>query len=176
MANLLLARDLQVEADYGQIYIYDPQTQVVEGMDELDDDQWQLASEDAYDSRRFVGYDKSLVSVITPSQFNWKVPLRLEVSDAPPALDAVDWDHIVEVPLPTPSGTLCFQASGGGEPIETTIPPGTYRARFSGRGYTAEVGEIEGHETYRLQLWPAEESESALLKYWDGFDLLRPNA
>jgi hypothetical protein len=173
MANLLLARDLQVEADYGQIYIYDPETQVVEEIGELDDP-WQRASDDAYDSRRFVGYDRSLVSVVTPSQFNWKAPLRLEVNDKAPALDAEDWDHIVEVPLPTPSGTLCLQASGGGEPVETTIPPGTYRARFSGRGYSAEVGEIEGHETYRLQLWLAEESEPALLKYWAGYDIVRP--
>jgi hypothetical protein len=74
-------------------------------MDELDDP-WERAGDDAYGSRRLVGYDKSLVSVITPSQFNWTAPLRLEVSDTPPSLDTDAWDHVVEVPLPAPSGTL----------------------------------------------------------------------
>jgi hypothetical protein len=35
----------------------------------------------------------------------------------------------------------------------------------------ARAGEIEGHESYRLQLWPADETKPVLLKYWDGFDL-----
>jgi hypothetical protein len=76
---------------------------------------------------------------------------------------------------PAPSGRLCFEASGGGEPIETQIPAGTYRARLSGRGYVAGVGEIEGHESYCLQLWPAEETAPVLIKYWHGYDVMRPD-
>ena len=44
-----------------------------------------------------------------------------------------------------------------------------------GRGYVAGVGEIEGHESYRLQLWPAEETDPALIKYWSGYDVMRPD-
>ena len=151
-----LVRNLEIEADYGQIYIYDPQTQVWDENATDDDNSLERAMDDAYDSRRFVGYDSGLVDLLTPSQYNWKVPMRIEVSNESPSLDEEAWDHIVEVPLPVPSGMLYFQASGGGTPIETQIPADTYRARLSGRGFVAGAGEIEGHESYRLQLWPAE--------------------
>jgi len=170
-----LVRELHIESDYGQIYIYDPETQMVADADWSEENNpLQRAADDAHDSRRFVGYDSGLVDVLAPSQYNWKAPMRIEVSDGPPALDADAWDHVVEVPLPVPSGRLSFEASGGGTPIETKIPVGTYRARFSGRGYVAGAGEIEGHESYRLQLWPAEESEPTLVKYWAGYDVMRP--
>jgi hypothetical protein len=170
---MTLVRELTVESDYGQIYIYDPQTQADADWSE-DDNPFERAMDDAHDSRRFVGFDAGLVDVSTPSQYNWKAPMRIEVSDEAPPLDADAWDHIVEVPLPVPSGTLSFEASGGGTPIETQIPPGTYRARFSGRGYVTDAGEIEGRESYRLQLWPAEESAPVLIKYWDGYDVVHP--
>jgi hypothetical protein len=171
-----LVRDLHVEADYGQIYIYDPQTQMADAAATEDDNQLNRAMDDGYDSRRFVGYDSGLIDVLTPSQYNWKAPMRIEVSDEAPPLDADRWDHVVEVPLPVPSGTLYFQSSGGGAPIETRIPPGTYRARFSGRGYVAGAGEIEGHESYRLLLWQAAEAKPTLVKYWGGYDVMRPDA
>ena len=169
-----LVRELEVEADYGQIYIYDPETQQPADDATDDDNPLERALDDAYESRRFVGYDSGLIDVITPSQYNWKAPMRIEVSETPPASDVETWDHVVEVSLPVPSGRLVFQASGGGAPIETQIPAGNYRARFSGRGYAAGVGEIEGHESYRLQLWPADEAEPQLVRYWEGYDLLRP--
>ena len=71
--------------------------------------------------------------------------MRIEVSQAPPESDAESWDHMVELPLPVPSGRLVFQASGGAAPVETHIPTGNYRARFSGRGYVIGAGEIEAH-------------------------------
>jgi hypothetical protein len=135
----------------------------------------QRAADDAHDSRRFVGCDNGLIDVLAPSQYNRNAPMRIEVSNGPPPLDADAWDHIVPVPLPVPSGTLSFEASGGAAPIETQIPAGTYRARLSDRGDVAGVGEIEGQEAYRLQLWLAEESEPTLVKYWDGYDIMRPN-
>jgi hypothetical protein len=170
-----LVQDLEVQADYGQIYIYDPQTQIWDENATEDDNLLQRALDDASESRRFVGYDGGLVDLLTPSQYNWKVPMRIEVSDEPPPLDAEAWDHIVEAPLPVPSGRLYFEASGGGTPIETQIPAGTYRARLSGRGFVAGAGEIEGHESYRLQLWPAEKAKAALVKYWRGYDIIRPD-
>ena len=169
-----LVLELEVESDYGQIYIYDPETQLADDTATEDDNPLQRAMEDASSSRRFVGYDSGLIDLITPSQYNWKAPVRIEVSEAEPPVDTDGWDHIVEVPLPVPSGTLAFEASGGGTPIEAQIPPGTYRARISGRGYVAGAGEIEGHESYRLQLWPAAEAEPKLVKYWQGFDVMRP--
>jgi hypothetical protein len=172
-----LVRELYVASDYGQIYIYDPETQQDEWADVYDEESSAIfrAMDDASESRRFVGYAKGMVDVLTPSQYNWQAPMRVEVSDARPRLDTDEWDHVVEVPLPVPSGTLCFEASGGSEPIETQIPAGTYRARLSGRGFVAGIGEIEGRESYRLQLWPAEEADPALIKYWSGYDVMRPD-
>ena len=171
-----LVRELEIEADYGQIYIYDPATQLPDQDATEDDDPLQRAMEDGYESGRFVGHAGGLIDVITPSQYNWKATMRIEVSQSPPDSDAESWDHVVELPLPVPSGRLLFQASGGAAPIETKIPTGNYRARFSGRGYVAGAGEIEGHETYRLQLWLSEETEPRLVRYWAGYDLMRPDA
>jgi hypothetical protein len=170
-----IVRELEVQSDYGQIYIYDAETQASGENDTEDDNPLMRALDDASNSRRFVGYDNGLVDVLTPSQYNWKAPMRIVVSDDPPPLDVDGWDHVVEVPLPVPSGRLAFEASGGGTPIETRVPPNTYRARISGRGYVAGAGEIEGHESYRLQLWPAEKAPPKLIKYWSGFDVMRPD-
>jgi hypothetical protein len=145
-----LVRELDVASDYGQIYIFDPETQQDDWANDEESSAIFRAMDDAYESRRFVGYAKGMVDLLTPSQYNWKAPMRVEVCDAPPALDTDEWDHVVEVPLPVPSGTLCFAASGGREPIEIQIPAGTYRARLSGQGYVAGVEEIEGQESYRL--------------------------
>jgi hypothetical protein len=170
---LAFVLELIVEADYGQIYVYDPETQA-DMPDDLYEDQLERASDDADTSRRFVGYDRGLVDILTPSQFNWKMPMRIEVWEDAPPLDLDAWDHVAEVPLPVPSGTLCFQASGGGEPIEAQIPAGNYRVRVSGQGFIAGVGEIEGAEKYRLQLWPSDDAQAALVKYCQGYDLMRP--
>ena len=168
-----VVRELHVQSDYGQIYIYDPETQ--EDADwSVDDNPFMRAMDEGSDSRRFVGYDSGLVDVLTPSQYNWNAPMRVEVSDGRPPPDLEAWDHVAEVPLPVPSGRLCFEASGGGTPIETRIPAGTYRARLSGRGYVAGAGDIEGHESYRLQLWSEDEAEPKLLKYWDGWNIRDP--
>jgi hypothetical protein len=61
-----------------------------------------------------------------------------------------------------------------GSSFEAQIPAGHYRARVSGRGFVARVGEIEGAETYRLQLWTSDDAQPAPVKYWQGYDLMRP--
>jgi hypothetical protein len=164
-----LVQQLTVEADYSQIYVYDANESVEDaGVQTEDDNSLLRALDDAYESRRFVGYDAGVVDIVTPSQYNPHVPLELEIRDGPPPLDLDDWDHVVEVPLPAPSGTIAFEASGGGRPIEAKIPPGIYRARVSGRGFRS--GAFEGGESFRLELWPAPKAEPKLVKYWPGFD------
>jgi len=168
-----LVRELDVQSDYGQLYIFDSEALVDDSDWTLDDNPLTRALDDGSANRRFVGYDSGLVDLLTPSQYNWKAPMRIEVFDEAPPLDVDGWDHVVEVPLPIPSGKLAFEASGFGTPILTEIPSGTYRARLSARGLVAGAGEIEGHESYRIQLWPAAESEPKLIKYWDGYDVMR---
>jgi hypothetical protein len=64
-------RELTVESDYGQIYLYDPGLAAQASLtteDTDDDNQLSRALDDAYDTRRFVGYDTGLVDILTPSQ------------------------------------------------------------------------------------------------------------
>jgi hypothetical protein len=168
-----VVRELHVEAGSGQIYIYDPKTQADEEATEADNPLVR-AMEDGYKSRRFVGSYHGVIDVITPSQASRKVPLRIEVSNEPPPLDADKWDHIVELPLQVPSGKLFFVASGGGTPTTATIPPGTYRGRLSARGLVAGTGENAGHDSYRVQLWPSRDKRRVLVKYWRGYDSVQP--
>jgi hypothetical protein len=164
-------QQLTIQSDYGQIYITDAEG-LVEPQTE-NDNSLMRSLDDASESRRFVGFDR-MINVLTPSQYNWEAPLTLEVWDRQPPVELERWDHVVEGPFPAPSGTIYFEASGGGKPIEVRIPPGTYRARVSGAGFVAGVGEIEGHERWRLQLWPAAKSKPELLKNWAGWELMRP--
>ena len=170
-------QDLLVESDYGQIYVYDPVLTAEASLttvDTEDDNQLLRALDDASDTRRFVGYDTGLVDILTPSQYNSSAPVRIEVGSGPPPLAVEEWEHVAEVPLPVPSGTIVFEASGGGRQIEARVPPAVYRARIFGRGYRAGIGEIEGAEEYLLQLWPEPERDPALLKSWPGWDSMHP--
>src|SRR5919199_1503712 len=83
-----LVRELEVQSDYGQIYIYDPATQADVDPATEEDDPLFRAMDDATESRRFVGYDSGLVDLIAPSQYNWHAPMRVEVRDEAPPLDA----------------------------------------------------------------------------------------
>ena len=168
-----VVRELHVEAGSGQIYVYDPKTQADEEATEADNPLVR-AMEDGYASRRFVGSYHGVIDLITPSQASRKVPMRIEVSHEAPPLDADKWDHIVELPLPVPSGKLFFVASGGGTPITAAIPPGTYRARLSARGLVAGTGTNAVHDSYRLQLWPSRDRKRVLVKSWRGYDSLQP--
>lgn len=172
-----LVRELEVVADYGQIYIFDPDRPPSAAPSTEDDNEALRALDDAYESRRFVGYDPGgFIDVVTPSQYNPRVPVRVEVGQHRPPKDLEAWDHVVEVPLPVLSGRLMFMASGSGISKGTTVPPATYRARISGRGFLEDFEEIEGQvrESFRLQLWPATPSEPALLKSWAGYEGFDP--
>lgn len=172
-----VVRELEVVADHSQIYIFDPARPPSTAPSTEDDNEALRALDDAYESRRFVGYDRDgLVDVLTPSQYNPRVPVRVEVGQGPPPLDLAAWDHVVEVPLPVASGRLMFMASGSGISRETTVPGRTYRARISGRGLVEDYEEIEGQvrESFRLQLWPAPPSAPELLKLWPGYDVRYP--
>jgi len=109
-----LVRNLEIEADYGQIYIYDPQTQVWDENATDDDNSLERAMDDAYDSRRFVGYDSGLVDLLTPSQYNWKVPMRIEVSNESPSLDEEAWTTSSRSRSPCRRGCSTFRPLAAG--------------------------------------------------------------
>jgi hypothetical protein len=162
-----LVRDLLVRADHGQIYIYSAL------LDE--DEQVPLdALNDAAGSRRFVGAAGrgGFIDVLTPGQWNWKTPMRVEVFAAEPEADTDEWDHEVDIDLAVPDGRLWFEASGGGPPVMTGVPPGRYRVRVSGRGFSAlGFAGAGGGDSYRLRLWPRTARKPAVLrKSWPGWE------
>ena len=72
------------------------------------------------------------------------VPFRLELHDTEPALDPV-WEEVVEVSF-TASSAEASLTGLMADPHEFTLPPGTYRVRYSARGFeeAAQVEETPG--------------------------------
>ena len=89
-------------------------------------------------------------------------PLTVEVHDGPPELSH-QADGVGEFDLLLPSGQLVMEESGGGGG-ETVLPlpPGEWRARWSGFGqeaaeareYTEQAEADDPPDHYLLQLWP----------------------
>lgn len=163
--------NLEVEIDHGQIYIYPAGRR----LDDPENDAVLRAFDDAWRSRRFVGVADGLIDLVTPVQWNFDTPMRIEVWPAEPPSDDDNWDHVVDVDLDMPDGRLYFEGSGGRPPIlcEEPIPPGRYRVRVSGRGYTEAYAGAEGLDSYRLRLWPrARKRSPELRRSWSGWPLL----
>jgi hypothetical protein len=165
-----MVRELIVRADHGQIYIYSPQVVAAADAGGEPGNVYLDALEDATSSRRFVGAAGGLVDLMTPGQWNWRTPVRIEVWASEPPDSVADWDHEVDIDLDVPDGHLVFEASGGSGMVTTEIAAGRYRARVSGRGFAqAGAAGAAGDDSYRLQLWPRSENTlPALRKTWPG--------
>jgi hypothetical protein len=174
--RLIDAQDLVVRAGHGQIYVMADYPEYPEEWYDADDEQppHEAALDEAWGTGRYVAVCRALLNVVTPGQRNPRTPMRLEVWSAGPTDDLADWDHEVDVDFDVPSGTLSI-----GEPTAVTrdqvvwadIPPGRYRVRVSGRGFTA-VGAAgaNGADEYRLRFWPrAGDTAPALRKRWPGW-------
>lgn len=175
-AEMIRAQDLVVAADHGQIYIFSIAGE--EEDEDFDPAEGHLLSalDDATRSRRFVGVQPGLIDLLTPGQWNFRTPMRLEVWSAEPSDDRDQWDHEVDADFDVPDGRIYFMASGGGTAdVSADIPAGRYRARISGRGFTA-LGHAgaDGNDSYRLRLWPRGQREDPVLrKRWPGWDQYR---
>lgn len=167
--EMVSAQDLIVTADYGQILIFS-----LAGEDE-DERPEAPALRDAWQSGRFVGVRPGFLDLLTPGQCNWHTPFRLEIWSAEPPDDRGGWDHEVDADFDVPDGRVGFMPSGGGIAVWADIPAGRYRARISGRGFTA-LGNAgaNGDDSYRLRLWPGGERQNPVLrKRWPGWDKIR---
>jgi hypothetical protein len=167
----LSAVDLRVAADHSQIYVYSD-AELVFDEDDDDDNPYLDALDDAVESGRFVGACRGLLDLMTPGQWNFDTPMRVEIWAAEPAGDLDDWQHEVDADLDVPDGRLVFEASGGGAQIPVEIPAGSYRVRVSGAGYgERRQAGADGDDHYRLRMWPRTgDSEPVLRKYWSGWD------
>ena len=163
-----MRQELTFVYDYGQVYLYD--ASAVGAVDFI------AALDDSTRTGLTVGVEGALVDLLLPLQWNFSAPLVLETVDVEPPLDLEEWDHVVEFALQLPSGRLLLEGSGGSGELEIEIPPGDYRARWSGRGFPPAGEYVPGEsspDSYRLQLWsaPADETPQEL-KRWPGYDLL----
>lgn len=171
--GLVSAQDLVVASDYGQIYVWSHASDYFSDAEIRDGDPPEIrALEDATASGRFVGAVNGLIDLMTPGQYNFETPMRLEIWSAQPPDDRDGWDHEVDVDFDVPDGAIWFEASGGGENFDAEIPAGSYRVRVSGRGLTeASLTLGEGGDSYRLRLWPRDKDEPPVLrKRWPGWD------
>jgi hypothetical protein len=161
-------RELSIVYDYGQVYLYD--AAAADSVDFL------AALDDSARTGLTVGVAGALVDLLLPLQWNFSAPLELETVDAEPVADVDDWEHVVEFALQLPTGRLVLEGSGGSGQREIEVPPGAYRARWSGRGFPPAGEYVPGESSpdgYRLQLWTAPaEAPPRELKRWSGYDLL----
>jgi hypothetical protein len=163
-------RELEFAYDYSQVYLYDREPEWSD-----DASEYEAALEAAIAARSSVGVAAHVVDVQMPAQYNFEAPLRIEGWPAEPPCDLDEWDHAVEFPLELPSGELMLEAAGGTGETTVELPAGSYRARWSGRGFdvAADRDVEEMPDEYRLQLWPEDGPEEPTeLKRWPGYDVI----
>jgi len=163
-----LRRNLIVAADFGHFTIH---SAAPDGIDLAA--AALLATDDAYDSRRYVGVcRRTVISLVTPGEWSRKTPVSIEVWPGEPPSDDAGWDHEVDADLDVPAGRLCFLAGGHTDDgVGTPIPAGDYRVRVSARGLThLGLAGVNGEDSYRLQLWPRGKPTPPLLRRrWPGW-------
>lgn len=173
-SSMISAQALIIPVDFGQIYV----RAALAEPDEWDEDEQppELAVlDDAWESGRFVGVRAGFIDVLTPGQWNWHTPLQLELWSAEPPDVRAGWDHEVDADLDVTDGQLYIhgpQSATMDEIVNVSSPPGSYRVRVSGRGFT-ELGHAgaDGEDSYRLRWWPRGQASPALLrKRWPGWD------
>jgi hypothetical protein len=141
-------------ADYFQFY---PQDESAEG--DLSDS-W---TDEATD--RLLAVAPGTVGVGTVR--NMEVPVRVDVLEGEPPLDAEEWDHMTECSIQIDSGRLVVAGCTDYFPEATRIPlaPGTYAVRVSYGGLASLSADgLDGDDHYRVQLWPGGATAARVLK------------
>jgi hypothetical protein len=122
---------------------------------------------------RHLGVSPGIVAVGTIGYTS--LPVRLEIWDEEPRRDLESWDHVVEATLDVASGRLGLHDVGGpGDLSPIEIAPGTYRVRSAATGLDG-ADEMEGGDSYRVQLWRAPPQDVEVLKRWHHWDPAHPN-
>src|SRR3954452_8134638 len=83
-----------------------------------------------------VAQNRAAVLVESPHQNNFKMSLRVEEWTDPPDDDLDDWEEALEASLVVGDYGLLF-SSPTVEKVDLEVPPGTYRALITGRGFVA---------------------------------------
>lgn len=154
--------ELTLFADYYQILVLDEGSQTDLG------DAW---TDQAVADNIAVGHD----SIGIGTTVNVDVQVSVEVLDAPPPDDRGDFDHVVEASVHNSSGRVVVMGCTDYEPEATrfAVTPGWLRLRASrgnlDRAFRADVASSDDPETterLRVQIWPDEPTDPAVLKRW----------
>ena len=159
-ARLVDRQDLIVELDYGQFYL---QTA------DVDPELVPEVLERALDGDGIAESDGVLV-IESPHQNNFEMPLAVEVWDGPHADDLPDWQEAFEAHLDVDDEGLLY-GSPTMELTEIAIPPGSYHALITARGFVAHgwPGSTEAGDEWRIRLWPSRELIAPRrVKQWTG--------
>jgi hypothetical protein len=118
-----------------------------------------------------VEYDSSgLLVVLSPHQTNLEMPLRVEVWDGTAPDDLADWPEAFEAHLEFDPHGL-YYSSTMTETVKLSVPPGSYHALITGRGFVAHGNPGLPHpgDSWRIRLWPsAGPQEARRLSAWQG--------
>jgi hypothetical protein len=96
-----------------------------------------------------------------------EVPVRVDVLEGEPPLDAEAWDHMTECSIQIDSGRLVVAGCTDYFPEAVRIPlaPGTYAVRVSYGGLASLSADgLDGDDHYRVQLWPGVPTAARVLK------------
>jgi hypothetical protein len=141
-------------ADYFQFYLQD---------EEADGDLSDAWTPDATD--RMLAVADYVVGVGTVR--NTTVPVTVELHGAAPADDFDSWDHVTQCSLTVSSGRVVVAGCTDYFADAPRIPvaPGCYSVRVSYGGLdTLSADGLEGADRYRVQLWPGQPCDPAIVK------------
>ena len=115
-----------------------------------------------------VGVAESRILVVMgESEFSESVPVTMTVwTDPPEDYDADAWDHIVEVSLRSESGFVQIDGDQEDDIVVALPAAGSYRVRVSVANLDTAYDD-EPADRYVLDLWPAEEEEPCMVKWWE---------
>ena len=139
--------EFQIFADYHQFYLED------ENAPHNIIDVW-----DDQAHERMLGIDEGLIAVGTAR--NMTVPVRIEIHDCEPFLEAENFSRVNECVLKVVSNKLVLSGCTDYPPdaARIEIEPHTYRVRVIYGNLETVREEWEGEDFYILQLWKSSES------------------
>jgi hypothetical protein len=140
-------RDFQVAMDYGQFYLYVAEPAEGESGEDL-----MLNGAVEPDG---VAQSPAAVLVESPHQNNFDMSLRVEVWADRPDDDLHEWEEALEASLVIGGYGLRY-SSPTLDIVDLEVPPGTYRALVTGRGFVAVgwPGSTTPGDRWRIRLWP----------------------
>lgn len=142
--ELLISHDFRVAQDAAQFYLVTGQ----EGSEQM----MEILHEATTNG---IAQRGGFAMVISPVQNNFHMPFRVEAWSAEPFSDIDGWQEAFELHLDVSDYGLQY-SSPVAEEITFEVPPGSYRALITARGFLAAgwPGSTEPGDVWRIRLWP----------------------